>query len=125
MKKIFIIDSDKNVYALLRAILSSEEYEIEIAESGYEVIDLIVDNRPDLVIIDIETFYSEGIELVENLFLDVDFSNLNFLIISPYLKSMQLDHCKGLMGQNPLVVSKPIETNEFQEALQSLLIKSS
>lgn len=52
MKKILVIDDDKDITALLQRFLTKNGYEIEIAWSGAEGLEKVMDFQPDLVMSD-------------------------------------------------------------------------
>ena len=53
MKKILIVDDQREVRELVEVTLRVEEYEIIQAQNGREAVDMVRTERPDLVIMDV------------------------------------------------------------------------
>jgi two-component system response regulator VicR len=52
-KKIMVVDDEPDTVDLVKLVLETEGYEILVAYSGQEALDIIKVNRPDLVLLDI------------------------------------------------------------------------
>jgi len=52
-KKIAIIEDDRNVLNLLKVILKDEGYEVYGAPTGIEIVNQLVNEKPDLIILDL------------------------------------------------------------------------
>ncbi|MBN1134243.1 MAG: response regulator [Methanosarcinaceae archaeon] len=52
-KKIMVVDDEPDTVDLVKLVLETEGYEILVAYSGQEALDMIKINRPDLVLLDI------------------------------------------------------------------------
>ena len=52
-KKIMVVDDEPDTVDLVKLVLETEGYEILVAYSGQEALDMIKVNRPDLVLLDI------------------------------------------------------------------------
>ncbi|MFA5480090.1 MAG: response regulator [Candidatus Muiribacteriota bacterium] len=63
-KKILIVDDNEDIRILIREILD-EEYRIEEASEGLESLKIIGNEKPDLIILDINMPYKDGYELCE------------------------------------------------------------
>jgi DNA-binding response OmpR family regulator len=64
MKKILVVDDEKNIRILFRDELEEAGYEVELAESGNEALAKIDVSPPDLVILDIRMADMTGIEVL-------------------------------------------------------------
>jgi len=67
MKKILIIDDDKNTVAALTARLNAAGYKIMAAVDGLEGLKLAISNRPDLIIMDVWMPGGVGLLIAERL----------------------------------------------------------
>lgn len=65
MKKILVVDDEKNIRALFRDELEEEGYEVETAGSGREALDKISTALPDLVVLDVRMEDMTGLEVLE------------------------------------------------------------
>ncbi len=65
-KKVLLIDDEKNLSALLKInIEATTDYEVIVATSGREGIELIKTDRPDLVLLDIVMPEMDGFEVLK------------------------------------------------------------
>jgi DNA-binding response OmpR family regulator len=67
MKKILIIEDDRNVSELLRHVLQGHGYTVECAFDGMEGMGKIQASAPDLVILDVNMPRMDGWELLGSL----------------------------------------------------------
>ena len=67
MQKILIIDDESHILLMLKKMLERAGYEIEIAASGTEGIELFKKSRADLVITDIIMPEKEGLETIREM----------------------------------------------------------
>lgn len=70
MKRILVIEDDKNIRELLRQELSDEGYFIMLAANGKEALSLMTDNKqekPDLIIMDLRMPQMDGFETMGHL----------------------------------------------------------
>ncbi len=65
--KILVVDDEKNILKLYKAELEDEGYEIVIANSGKEAIELFKTDKPDLVTLDIMMPDMDGIQVLRQL----------------------------------------------------------
>jgi DNA-binding response OmpR family regulator len=64
MASLLVVDDDDNLRLLYEQELGDEGYEVVLAASGQEALDLLTDKRPDLVILDISMPGMDGIEVL-------------------------------------------------------------
>lgn len=65
MKKILVVDDEKNIRTLFQEELEEEGYEVQTAGSGREAIDRYAEFAPDLLVLDIRMPDMTGIEVLE------------------------------------------------------------
>ncbi len=65
MKKVLIADDEKGVRFVIKCTLEKEGYEVIEADDGYEAINLIREEIPDLVILDIQMPLKDGFEVTK------------------------------------------------------------
>lgn len=66
MKKILIVDDEKNIRTLFRDELEEDGYSVDTAGSGREALQKIDENTPDLVVLDVRMEDMTGLEVLEN-----------------------------------------------------------
>src|SRR5437870_2358798 len=62
MAKLLVVDDDTNLRELYQQELSDEGYEVVLAKSGAEALEILKSDRPNLVILDISMPGMDGIE---------------------------------------------------------------
>lgn len=67
MKKILIVEDDKSISLELKELLSNAGYEAEILEDFKNATDYILNNIPDLILLDINIPYLNGEVLLQNI----------------------------------------------------------
>lgn len=65
--RILVVDDEPQIRAVVRAILESAHYDIELADDGKRAIEQIDEWEPDLVITDLVMPDQEGMELIRQL----------------------------------------------------------
>lgn len=65
--KILVVDDEKNILKLYKAEFESEGYNVVIANSGKEALDLIESENPDLVTLDILMPDIDGIQVLRQM----------------------------------------------------------
>ena len=70
MKRILVIEDDKNIRELLRQELSDDGYSIVLAANGKEALSIMMDSgqeKPDLIIMDLRMPQMDGFETMGHL----------------------------------------------------------
>jgi DNA-binding response OmpR family regulator len=64
MPRLLVVDDDKNLRVLYKEELEEEGYDVDLAGSGHEALEIVRKNKPDLVILDISMPGMDGIEVL-------------------------------------------------------------
>lgn len=67
MRKILIVEDDPSYSALLSKLFVDEDFEIFIASSGEEGLELVKNKRPDLILLDIRMPVMDGKEVLRRI----------------------------------------------------------
>lgn len=67
MKKIMVVDDEENIRFLYKEDLSDEGYDIILASSGMEALELLKTDKPDLITLDIKMPEMDGIETLRKI----------------------------------------------------------
>ncbi len=67
MKKILLVDDDESIQLLYREEFSDEGYQVDSAYNGGEALKKFENDRPDLVILDIQMPGMNGIEVLRQM----------------------------------------------------------
>jgi two-component system, OmpR family, alkaline phosphatase synthesis response regulator PhoP len=59
---ILVVDDESQIRRVLRATLSSNGYDVVEAKDGQEAIDMVIRERPDLILLDVNMPGMSGLE---------------------------------------------------------------
>lgn len=116
MIKVLIADDEKKVCQLIRSLVNWSEFDMEVvgvAHDGIEVLSLIKELKPDLVITDIRMPGKDGLEII-SLGKEIN-PELEFVIISGY-RHFEYAQSAIKLGVNDYLL-KPIKKSEIIRTL--------
>lgn len=117
MINILVVDDDKNTRALMKAVLTAEDYTVFLAENGLDALDVMDREHIDLAIVDIMMPKMDGYEFTSTL----RESNNSMPILMVSAKQLPKDRKKGfLVGTDDYIV-KPIDEEEMLLRIKALL----
>jgi DNA-binding response OmpR family regulator len=67
MKKVLVIDDDQNILEVVKLILTSYGFEVHTHSTGLNVLDVVLDYQPDLILLDIRLPGKLGTEVCKDL----------------------------------------------------------
>ncbi len=117
MFRILVVDDDKNMRMLFKALLEREKYTVFTAENGEDALRVMDEEYIDLVILDIMMPKMDGYEFTKTL-REVD-NNLPILMVSA--KQLPEDKQKGFLVGTDDYITKPIDNNEMLLRVKALL----
>ncbi|MDH4270089.1 MAG: response regulator [Dehalococcoidia bacterium] len=127
--KILIIDDDQDVHTVVKKILEAKAYEVISAYDGFEGLRKVVDERPDLIILDVIMPGKHGFDVCHELKTDEKyhfFSNIPVLMLTVYpedREKMNLSMREGMMMEAEDYLQKPIDAQELVKRVEGLLKK--
>lgn len=62
--RILCVDDEPNILSALRRMLSMEGYPVSVAESGQAALNLLVQDKPDVIICDMRMPQMTGVEVL-------------------------------------------------------------
>ena len=65
--KILIVDDEEHIRFLYSEELTDEGYEVATADSGFQLLERIQDEKPDLIILDIKMVDYNGLDLLQDI----------------------------------------------------------
>ena len=82
MKKIMIVDDEKNLRTLLGEVLENEGLEVIGAESGLECLKKLKTVKPDLIIMDMMMPKMSGYDTIKKIRADPKTKNLRIIVLT-------------------------------------------
>jgi CheY-like chemotaxis protein len=114
--KILVVDDESNMRFLLRMVLEAEGYEVTEASHGATALELVREERPDLVVTDLMMPVMNGRELIERLRSDDETAEIPILVISSNPNA-------DVPGGADAALRKPFDHDALLEAARSLCRK--
>lgn len=62
-RKLLIVDDERSIRDLFQSAFSHPEYQVHLAENGEQALDILKQNKIDLIFLDLRLFGMNGIEL--------------------------------------------------------------
>jgi len=127
--KILVIDDDPDVHAVVTKIFQPKSYEMVSAYDGDEGLRKVVEERPDLIILDVIMPGKHGFDVCHELKTDEKyhfFSNIPVLMLTVYpedREKMHLSMREGMMMEAEDYLQKPIDPEELVKRVEALLKK--
>ena len=116
--KILIVEDNPDSREMLVCLLKLEGYEIKSATDGKEAIELLEQERPDLIISDIQMPNLDGIEMIKQLRKRGKLSRVPILVMSAYRSGRVSEALKA--GANA-ATRKPVQWDDLLMIIKQLL----
>jgi two-component system, chemotaxis family, chemotaxis protein CheY len=114
MSKILIADDSQFMRSVLSDILTEEGYEVTEAENGKQVLEMVKNNPPDLLLLDIIMPEVDGIEVLKGLG-----KTQKVVVVSAVGQEKMVEEAKGL-GAIDYVI-KPFDNTHVLEVVKKVL----
>jgi two-component system phosphate regulon response regulator PhoB len=115
-KTILICEDDQNLRQLVRVILG-EDYRYVEAHDGREALDLALEVRPDLIILDLMLPGASGLEVLKGLREELANGTTRVIVMSAWGHADQA----ALEAGADRFVPKPFEPDEFKAVVNEVL----
>ena len=113
---IFLIDDDKNILTSVSMLLESEGYKVKTFSDGESGLKAILENHPDIAVVDIKMPRLDGIELLKKLRKTSDMP-----IIFLTSKDAEIDELLGLKIGADDYITKPFSQRILIERIRILI----
>jgi DNA-binding response OmpR family regulator len=127
--KILVIDDDPDLHTAVKKVLESKPYEVISALDGDEGLRKVVEERPDLIILDVIMPGKHGFEVCRELKTDPKyhfFSHIPVLMLTVYPEDREKAHLsmrEGMMMEAEDYIQKPFDPQELLSRVEDLLKK--
>jgi two-component system, cell cycle response regulator DivK len=119
MEKVLIVDDNRASRDLVRAILKTVRCDIVEATHGQEALDLIQQQRPDVVLLDIDMPGLDGLAVVKRIREDSSLADLPVVAVTAF--AMEGDREKGMAAGFTAYLTKPVRAALLRQQVQQLL----
>jgi len=122
-QKLLLIDDDPNLVLLVKDYLEYRGYEVMTAENGYDALQVLASETPQMVICDVMMPEMDGYTFVNHIRNDPKTSWLPVLFLSA--KGQSQDRIRGLNTGADVYMVKPFEPEELVAQIEASLKQSS
>ncbi|AOT69047.1 response regulator [Geosporobacter ferrireducens] len=119
MKKILIVDDEKNIILTLKMYLQKSGYETQVAINGIEAIDIAQDYMPDLIFLDIVLPKMSGYLVCEALKDQVSTKNIPIIFMSAKTQREDIEKALAVGGSD--YITKPFTPDQIKKILDKYL----
>jgi two-component system KDP operon response regulator KdpE len=116
---ILVVDDEPQIRRVLRATLSSNGYEVIEAQSGQEAVEMVVTERPELILLDVNMPGMNGLEACNNIRISFDGP-----IIMVTVRNSERDKIAALDAGADDYVVKPFAIGELLARIRAALRRS-
>ena len=113
---IILIDDDKNILTSISMLLENEGYKVSTFSDGESGLKAILENSPDIAVVDIKMPRLDGIELLKKLRRT---SNMPVIFLTS--KDTEIDELLGLKVGADDYITKPFSQNILMERIRILI----
>jgi len=117
--KILVIEDNDRNRKLVKILLEANKYEVIEAQTGEEALKYLQDDKPDLILLDIQLPNMDGLTLARMLRADQKMKGIPIIAVTAY--AMKGDKERMLESGCDAYVSKPIDTRELPVIVANLL----
>ena len=120
-EKILIVEDNSQNVRLLKMALSAKGYTLLEAADGEKALDMAINNKPDLIIMDIQLPKVNGVKVTKKLRQVSDFKQTPIIAVTAY--AMKGDEEKIMKAGCDAYISKPINTRQLPEIVAKMLLQ--
>jgi len=121
--KIMLVEDEQPIREMLRYALEKNGYQVIEAESADQARSLLVNNRPDLFVVDWMMPEESGIEFIKRLRQDEILTEIPVMMLTARVEEM--DKVRGLETGADDYMTKPVAIKEFRARIKALLRRAS
>jgi len=117
LKRILVLDDNQDILDIVHETLAYEQFEVKSITRGIEVLPMIRDFEPDLVILDYRVSGANGGEICRQIKAHPQFNSIPVIIFSAYInKDSEL-----LAYGCDAIINKPFDLNELVDKVNNLV----
>jgi len=114
--KVLIVDDSMTIRRTAETLLKREGYEVVTAEDGFEALSKVVDDRPDIIFLDIMMPRLDGYQTCAVIKNNTEFRTTPVIMLSS--KDSIFDRARGSLVGSEQYVTKPFTREELLDAIQ-------
>ncbi|WP_184545711.1 response regulator transcription factor [Mucilaginibacter sp. FT3.2] len=116
-KRILVLDDNRDILEIVHETLTYEQFDVRSTSNSQEVLPLIEEFAPHLVILDYRVAGTNGGEICKSIKVHPKFGNIPVIIFSAYLSND--DHLLNYGCDD--IINKPFDLTELVEKVNNLI----
>jgi diguanylate cyclase (GGDEF)-like protein len=116
---VIVVDDDEDIARFIQLNLEAEGFEAIVASDGRQALDLIMQHRPDLAVVDLMMPGVDGLDLTRRIRANPGTSALPIIMLTA--KGLSVDKVVGLTAGADDYIVKPFDTTELVARIRSTL----
>ncbi len=118
-KKVLVVDDNPVSRELIREVLEDPDRKVLEAENGEEALRKIAEEKPDIVLLDIQLPVHDGYEVLHRVRTHLKLDTLPVLALTAY--AMPEDRTKALSSGFDAYITKPIDAAALRTQVEKIL----
>lgn len=118
MTKILLVEDEVALRETLEEILALNNFEVSLAASGEEALELILKIKPDIIVSDIMMPGISGLELIEKVHQQAQFKNIPFIFLSALVSKE--DQNIGIAAGAKGYITKPFKASDLIREIREI-----
>jgi two-component system alkaline phosphatase synthesis response regulator PhoP len=121
-QKVLIVDDEMDALLSLKIALEAEGYNVSEAKDGYEAIEKVYSEIPDVILLDLMIPEMDGFEVCKHLKLDPMYSHIPIIMLTA--RGQVTDKVEGIELGADDYVTKPFNLKELKARIKMVLRRS-
>jgi CheY-like chemotaxis protein len=117
--KVVVVDDEPNILMSLEFLMRKSGYEVFIARDGAEALQLVHEQHPNVLVLDVMMPQVDGYEVCQQIKSNPDLEQIRVIFLSANSKETDIE--KGYAAGADLYLSKPFSTKELVKRIQEFL----
>ena len=118
-KSILIADDEENISIALRYLMKSKGYDVRVARDGEEALDMVADQPPDLMLLDVMMPKRDGYDVCQTIRTNPDWRAIKIIMLSAKGRDIEVE--KGLALGADDYLTKPCSTRDLAAKVEAML----
>ncbi len=118
-RTIMVVDDNADIVTIIKTILEDKGYALQFAHNGQEVFNLLGEQKPDLIILDILMPKIGGLEVLTRLKEDPDTASIPVILLTS--KVEYKDVLEGYKKGAAYYITKPFTKHQLLHDIDSIL----
>ena len=118
-KKVLLVEDEDNIALALEHLIARQGYSLRRVADGTLAMDAIVEDHPDLVVLDVMLPGSSGYEICQSIRRDATLADIKVLMMTA--RGGEVERRKGMALGADDFLTKPFATSDLTNRIKTLL----